>query len=293
MEKQQIEQTSKLSVMESSIKSEENELSVLKNSEPINFDSEGQSSLYSDHQRTLNRSSCVTMPTLVNSFVFIPFVSLNQDIHPPVPMFCQKNSTSTDLKLSSDQFSATVPCTQLNAYHSVQNVEHMSRPLFRFSHWESALRHCSCVRGCQHCLSDIARRSPSSSPTLDRHIEVSKAKLPTKDSRKSCVGTELPRLESAVADTLQTLSLQAQRLNITRRLPKFTCSQKRAEIDLQSSTSVLPLRHRKEVPCYADPLVGGLPSFHRRLAQMTILVTETIRCEKEKALKSKSRKNLQ
>ncbi len=118
------------------------------------------------------------------------------------------------------------------------------RPSFRFSHWESALRHCSCVHGCQHCLSGTARRSKSPSLTLDRHIEVSRAKSATRDSRKSCVGTELPRLESAAADTLQSLSLQAQRLNITRRLPKSMCPQKRAEwvyIPLSGSVCILLL----------------------------------------------------
>ena len=43
---------------------------------------------------------------------------------------------------------------------------------------------------------------------------------------------------------------------------------------------------------YPDPLlVGGLPSYHRRLAQMGALVLETIRSEKEKSLKRKSKKS--
>lgn len=41
---------------------------------------------------------------------------------------------------------------------------------------------------------------------------------------------------------------------------------------------------------YPDPLVGGLPCYQTRLAQMMALVTETIRAEKDKALKHKSKK---
>ncbi len=41
---------------------------------------------------------------------------------------------------------------------------------------------------------------------------------------------------------------------------------------------------------YPDPLIASRPTFHKSLAQMTALVSETIRWEKEKALKGKTKK---